>query len=89
MKVLKVDESKSQKDVYKIELSLVENTEIIITEKKRAGRFILATNMLDSQQLSNEEMFKAYREQQAPERGLDLSENTLLDRHSRSPKNFD
>ena len=78
VKVLKVDESKSQEDVYKVELSLVENTEIILTEKKRAGRFILATNILEYQQLSNEEIFKAYREQQAPERGFAFLKDPLF-----------
>ena len=77
IKVLKV-ENLSNEDVYKIELNLEENTEIVAAEKKRAGRFILATNILDSQQLSAEEMFKAYREQQAAERGFAFLKDPLF-----------
>lgn len=44
--------------------------EIIATEKKRAGRFILATNILETQELTADEILTAYREQQAAERGF-------------------
>ncbi len=76
--ILKVSDKKSQEDVYKLELTLVENSSIIATEKKRAGRFILATNILDSQQLSAVEIFRAYREQQAPERGFAFLKDPLF-----------
>lgn len=38
--------------------------------KKRAGRFVLATNELEKQRLSSEDILKKYKGQQAPERGF-------------------
>ncbi|MGB7440722.1 MAG: IS1634 family transposase [Coleofasciculaceae cyanobacterium] len=78
VKVLKEQKQQSLDNLYKVELTISENTEIIAAEKKRAGRFILATNIEDSQQLSASEMFKAYREQQAPERGFAFLKDPLF-----------
>ncbi|WP_237397172.1 sigma-70 family RNA polymerase sigma factor [Okeania sp. KiyG1] len=64
-----VDSSvESWDNVYKQELTLVENTSFYDTENKPAGRFILATNILDSQQLRAEEEYFAYQEQPTAER---------------------
>jgi len=68
----------SRDNVYKQELTLVENSELIDTEKKPAGRFILATNILDSQQLRAEEEYKAYREQPTAERRFAFLKNPLF-----------
>ena len=38
--------------------------------KKRAGRFVLATNELEKKRLSSEDILKKYKGQQAPERGF-------------------
>ncbi len=70
VKLNKVKDKKSNKNVYQIEATLSENLEIIATEKKKAGRFILATNILEAQELSADEILTAYREQQAAERGF-------------------
>ena len=78
VKLNKVKDKKSNKYVYQIEATLSENSEIIATEKKRAGRFILATNILDPQELSADEMLKAYREQQAAERGFAFLKDPLF-----------
>ncbi len=59
VKLIKVKSKKSNKYVCQIEATLTENSEIIATEKKRAGRFILATNILEAQQLTADEMLKA------------------------------
>ncbi len=59
VKLNKVKSKKSNKNVYQIEANLLENSEIIITEKKKAGRFILATNILEAQQLSEHEILRA------------------------------
>ena len=77
-KLIKVKDKKSNKYVYQIEATLTENSEIIATEKKRAGRFILATNILDPQELSADEMLRAYREQQAAERGFAFLKDPLF-----------
>lgn len=78
VKLNKVKDKKSNKYVYQIEATLSENYEIIATEKKRAGRFILATNILDPQELSADEMLRAYREQQAAERGFAFLKDPLF-----------
>ncbi len=78
VKLIKVKEKKSQNYIYKIEATLLENTEIIAADKKRAGRFFLATNILKSQQLTADEMLTAYREQQAPERGFAFLKDPLF-----------
>ena len=44
---------------------LVPNKEAITTEQQRSGRFILATNVLDAQALSNDDMLRDYIAQQS------------------------
>ena len=78
IKLNKVKDKNSNKNLYKIEANLLENSEIIATEKKRAGRFILATNILEAQQLSEDEILRAYREQQAAERGFAFLKDPLF-----------
>ena len=78
VKLIKVKDKKSNKNLYQIEANLLENSEIIATEKKRAGRFILATNILEAQQLSEDEILRAYREQQAAERGFAFLKDPLF-----------
>jgi len=43
--------------------------------KKLAGRFILATNILDEGELSPEQMLLEYKEQQSTERGVSLKKS--------------
>ncbi|WP_256386559.1 IS1634 family transposase [Hydrocoleum sp. CS-953] len=47
----------------------------ISLEKKRAGRFILATNVLDKIELTTEEMLSKYKGQQSVERGFRFKED--------------
>ena len=78
VKLIKVKDKKSNKYVCQIEATLTENSEIIATEKKKAGRFILATNILEAQQLSADEILTAYREQQSAERGFAFLKDPLF-----------
>ena len=78
VKLNKVKDKKSNKNVYQIEATLSENSEIIATDKKKAGRFILATNILEAQELSADEILTAYREQQAAERGFAFLKDPLF-----------
>ncbi len=78
VKLIKVKSKKSNKYVYQIEATLLENSAIIATEKKRAGRFILATNILEAQELSEDEILRAYRQQQAAERGFAFLKDPLF-----------
>ena len=59
IKLNKVKDKKLNKNIYQIEANLSENSEIIATEKKKAGRFILATNIIEAQELSGDEILTA------------------------------
>ncbi len=78
IKLNKVKDKKLNKNLYQIEANLSENSEIIATEKKKAGRFILATNIIEAQELSADEILTAYREQQAAERGFAFLKDPLF-----------
>ena len=54
----------------KIRASLEEKLALIEEEKQLAGRFILATNVLDEAELSPNQMLIKYKEQQSTERGF-------------------
>ena len=65
--------SKSQsptKTHYRIKASLIENQARVNLEQQKAGRFILATNVLDSAILSNSDLLREYKAQQSTERGF-------------------
>lgn len=63
---------------YRIEADLVPNIDAIATEQRQAGRFILATNVLDSEQLSNCELLIEYKAQQSTERGFRFLKDPLF-----------
>ncbi|NEP83686.1 MAG: hypothetical protein F6K17_41335 [Okeania sp. SIO3C4] len=54
----------------KVETQVILKESKIELEKKRAGRFILATNILDRMELTKEEMLFKYKGQQSVERGF-------------------
>ncbi len=55
---------------YKIQSTITRNQKVIEQELHRKGRFIIATNNLDKNTLSDEALFAAYKEQQGVERGF-------------------
>jgi transposase len=55
---------------YHLQGSLTLNEETIALARTRAGRFILATNVLELESLSNEEILSEYKAQQSTERGF-------------------
>ena len=50
----------------------------ISLQTRRAGRFILATNVLDSAQLSDEDLLREYKAQQSTERGFRFLKDPLF-----------
>ncbi|NER39354.1 MAG: IS1634 family transposase [Oscillatoria sp. SIO1A7] len=52
--------------------------EKIKPEQKQAGRFIIATNVLDKKALSSEEMLSKYKEQQSTERGFKFFKDPMF-----------
>ncbi len=52
--------------------------DVVEAERRQAGRFILATNVLDVNQLSTEDMIAKYKNQQSSERGFSFLKDPLF-----------
>lgn len=63
---------------YEINASFDEDEGAIRKEMLRKGKFIVATNELESEKLSDEEALKAYKEQQHAERGFRFLKDPLF-----------
>lgn len=63
---------------YRITATLVTDTEAIARVKRRAGRFILATNDVHNREHSGDSLLRDYRGQQAPERGFRFLKDPLF-----------
>lgn len=68
----------SSQQTYKIEAQLESDAGVITKQTRAAGRFILATNVLDINQLSCDEMIAKYKEQQSSERGFAFLKDPLF-----------
>ena len=71
---------------HQIRASLVPNPETIASEQRRAGRFILATNLLNANELSNDELLREYKAQQSTERGFRFLKDPLFFTKERLPQ---
>ncbi|MDE5113583.1 MAG: IS1634 family transposase, partial [Trichodesmium sp. St15_bin1_1] len=73
-------ESKSNRDFsYKVQVKVGLRELKIELEKKRAGRFILATNVLDKMELTTHtEVLSKYKGQQLVERGFRFLKDPLF-----------
>jgi len=72
-------ESKSNRNFpYKVQVKVGLRELKIELEKKRVGRFILATNVLDKMELTTEEMLSKYKGQQSVERGFRFLKDPLF-----------
>ncbi|MGK7947714.1 MAG: IS1634 family transposase [Xenococcaceae cyanobacterium] len=85
--VAKTTDKKSKKIVDKATIVLEKKSDKIESEKKKAGRFILATNVLKN--LSSSQILTAYKGQQSCERGFRFLKDPLFlrTRVLRSPQN--
>ena len=70
---IKENQAKNQDNTYQITGVIQADSESLELLKKKAGRFIIATNRLDSEAFNADEMLKKYKEQQHVERGESLS----------------
>lgn len=69
----KNSEKKSEvklKECYKIQAKIEKDKSVIETEMHSAGRFILATNILEEKELSNDKMISEYKAQQSCSAGF-------------------
>ena len=70
--------TENQKKIFQIEATLSKNEAAISNSIQSAGRFILATNILDENVLSNSEMISEYKAQQSCERGFGFLKDPLF-----------
>ena len=63
---------------YQIKGQIETRPEVIESEKIKAGRFILATNILDNNELSDEQILEEYKAQQCNERGFRFLKDPLF-----------
>ena len=63
---------------YQISATVSQDESKINTELLSAGRFIIATNVLDSQELSNDSILSEYKAQQSCERGFGFLKDPLF-----------
>ncbi|MDY6899513.1 MAG: IS1634 family transposase [Cyanobacteriota bacterium] len=73
--------SKKKKDLtsfYQVNASLSENINAIKIAYNKAGRFVLATNVLDEKHLGNDDMLSEYKAQQSCERGFGFIKDPLF-----------
>jgi transposase len=68
--------------VYRINVAFEEDKSAIEKETLKKGKFIVATNELDREKLSDEEALTAYKEQQYAERGFRFLKDPLFFAHS-------
>ena len=57
---------------------LVPHQEAIATEQQRSGRFILGTNVLDTQELSNDDVLRDYIAQQSTLAGFSIPQRPAV-----------
>ncbi len=70
--------SKNSKFSYKVTVRLELKSDVVEAERRQAGRFILATNVLDNNQLNPDEMIAKYKNQQSSERGFSFLKDPLF-----------
>ena len=70
--------SQTQTKVYQVTSEIETRTSVIEAEKVKAGRFILATNILDTTAVSDREVLLEYKAQQSNERGFRFIKDPLF-----------
>lgn len=70
--------SQTQTTVYQVTDKIESRESVIEAEKIKAGRFILATNILDTTAVSNQQVLSKYKAQQSNERGFRFIKDPLF-----------
>jgi transposase len=70
--------NKERTIVYQISGRIERREEVIEVEKVKAGRFILATNLLDPEEMKDSEILEEYKGQQSNERGFRFLKDPLF-----------
>ena len=69
---------KNKKFIYQITADFQSDQSKIISLKTKAGRFVIATNKLECDSFTSDDILKKYKEQQAPERGFAFLKDPLF-----------
>jgi transposase len=69
------DSPRPQRQVWRVRWQVQEATEAIATQAQRERRFVLATNVLDAQQLKDADLLRAYKGQPAVELSFKWAKN--------------
>ncbi|BAY29020.1 hypothetical protein NIES2107_08610 [Nostoc carneum NIES-2107] len=64
--------------IYQIQAEIIPKETAITIAREQAGRFILATNILDVKELSDEDVLREYKAQQSTERGFRFLKDPLF-----------
>jgi transposase len=67
-----------QRVTYHVKVEVVLNNDAVAKAQRKAGRFILATNVSDEQELGVEELLTRYKQQQYSERGWRFLKDPLF-----------
>jgi transposase len=70
--------NKSSQQFFKVQADLEVDSEVIAGEIQKSGRFVLATNVLDNNELSPDQMLDTYKQQQCAERGFSFLKDPLF-----------
>ena len=71
-------ESHIKTKVYQVTGKIETRKSVIEAERVKAGRFILATNILDTTAVSNQQVLSEYKAQQSNERGFRFIKDPLF-----------
>lgn len=70
--------AKNQQSRYQITALIQADNQKITSLKRKAGRFIIATNKLNNDSFNSDDILRKYKEQQAPERGFAFLKDPLF-----------
>jgi transposase len=71
-------ESQTKTKVYQVTGKIETRKSVIEAERIKAGRFILATNILETKSVSNQQVLSEYKAQQSNERGFRFIKDPLI-----------
>jgi transposase len=71
-------ETPATRITYQPQASLTLNLSVVTLHQQRAGRFVLATNVLESEQLGEQQSLQEYKAQQGNERGFRFLKDPMV-----------
>ena len=79
LKIIQVNNSKTANLLsYKVGATVAICEQKVEIEKRSSGRFVLATNVLNTEELTNDEMLERYKDQQSVERGFSFLKDPMF-----------